>query len=105
MNLDLVPEHLPVIASQLGVSAADLMQMLGSVASVAVPLPPGLDDVSACIPTAFGHQAGLVLPCTANGVAHGVNGAEALPEVSVSYTVTDVSGGAQVLSNGSSFGG
>ncbi|MFI6776243.1 hypothetical protein [Nocardia sp. NPDC050412] len=99
MNLDVVPDYLPVIASQLGVSATDLMQMLGSVATVAVPFPPGLDDVSACIPTAFGRQAELVFPCTANGVVHGVNGAEALPEVGVSYAVTDVGGGAEVISN------
>ncbi|MEV2226055.1 hypothetical protein AB0E01_40245 [Nocardia vinacea] len=99
MNLDIVPDHLPVIASQLGITAADLMQMLGSVASASVPLPPGFDDVSACIPEAFGNQAARVLPCTANGVAHGVNGAEKLPEVGVSFSVTDVGGGAQVLSN------
>ncbi|WP_040698614.1 PE domain-containing protein [Nocardia vinacea] len=99
MNLDVVPDHFPAIASQLGVSAADLMQMLGAVATVAVPLPPGLDDVSACIPTAFGDQAGLVLPCTANGVAKGVNGAEALPEIAVAHVVTDGAGGVEVLSN------
>ncbi|WP_063046143.1 PE domain-containing protein [Nocardia pseudovaccinii] len=99
MNLDIVPDHLPVIAAQLGISAADLMQMLGSVASASIPLPPGLDDVSACIPEAFGNQAARVLPCTANGVAHGVNGAEKLPEVGVSFAVTDTGGGAQVLSS------
>ncbi|WP_433733156.1 PE domain-containing protein [Nocardia sp. CA-129566] len=105
MNLDIVPEHLPVIASRLGISAADLMQMLGSVASVSIPLPPGFDDVSACIPEAFGNQAARVLPCTAHGVAHGVNGAEALPEVSGSFAVTDSFGGAQVLSHAVIVGG
>ncbi|WP_433525836.1 hypothetical protein ACQPZ2_13520 [Nocardia pseudovaccinii] len=99
MNLDIVPDHLPVIAAQLGISAAELIQMLGSVASASIPLPPGLDDVSACIPQAFGNQAARVLPCTANGVAHGVNGAEALPGVGVFFAVTDVGGGGEVLSN------
>ncbi|WP_433683876.1 hypothetical protein [Nocardia sp. CA-119907] len=99
MNLDIVPDHLPVIAAQLGISAADLMQMLGSVASVSIPMPPGLDDVSSCIPEAFGSQAARVLPCTANGVAQGVNHTEKLPEVAASFSVTDLGGGAQVLSS------
>ena len=99
MNLGIVPDHLPVIAARLDVIAAELMQMLGSVALVSIPSAPGADGVSACIPAAFGGQAGRVLPCTATGVAYGVNRAEKLPEVSAAFCVTDEIGSSQVLSN------
>lgn len=69
MNLDLVPEHLPVIAARLGISAADLMQMLSSAVPAALPLQPGLDDVSAMIPQAFAKHAQLFFPSTTDGVA------------------------------------
>ncbi|MEV6255670.1 MULTISPECIES: PE domain-containing protein [unclassified Nocardia] len=96
MYLAVDPDHLPVIASQLGVSAEDLMLMLGAAAPVAVPFPPGLDDVSALIPAACGKQAGLFFPTTANGVAMGSEGAVALPEVGVAFAAGDMVGGTQV---------
>jgi hypothetical protein len=98
MYLAVDPDQHPVIASQLGISAEDLMLMLGAAAPVAVPMPPGLDDVSALIPAACAKQAGLFFPTTANGVAMGCEGAVALPTVGVAFTAGDVAGGAQVAS-------
>ena|ERR1700730_3708760 len=97
MNLDVVPEYLPVIAAQLGISGADLMQMLGSAASCAVPASPALDYVSQLIPPAFGDQAGLFFPCTANGVTQGLDGAVTLPVVGGAYSGSDVMGSGEVL--------
>ncbi|MEW1737161.1 hypothetical protein AB0346_14525 [Nocardia beijingensis] len=90
--------HLPVIASQLGVSAEDLMLMLGAAAPAAVPAPPGHDDVSALIPAACAKQAGLFFPATANGIAVGCDGAVALPEVGAAFVAGDIVGGARILS-------
>ncbi|MFI5535251.1 hypothetical protein ACIA5H_02560 [Nocardia sp. NPDC051900] len=103
MHLAVDPDHLPVIASQLGVSAEDLMLMLGAAAPLAVPAPPGLDDVSALIPTACAKQAGLFFPTTANGVALGTDGAVALPEVGVAFAFGDEGCSAQVLSRAAAF--
>ncbi|MGW4328281.1 hypothetical protein ACWEKR_20535 [Nocardia sp. NPDC004573] len=103
MHLAVDWDHLPVIASQLGVSAEDLMLMLGATAPVAVPAPPGLDDVSALIPTACAKQAGLFFPTTANGIALGVDGAVALPEVGVAFAVGDATGHSQVISRVAAF--
>ncbi|MFE7744984.1 hypothetical protein [Nocardia sp. NPDC057455] len=103
MHLAVDPDHLPVIASQLGVSAEDLLLMLGAAAPVAVPAPPGLDDVSALIPTACAKQAALFFPTTANGVALGCDGAVALPETGVAFAAGDVAGGGQVLSRAAAF--
>ncbi|MEU6189844.1 hypothetical protein [Nocardia sp. NPDC047038] len=96
MYLAVDPDHLPVIASQLGVSAEDLMLMLGTAAPVAVPAPPGLDDVSALIPTACAKQAGIFFPTTANGVAMGTDGAVALPVVGDTFAAGDLCGGTEV---------
>ncbi|WP_330257073.1 hypothetical protein OG874_22390 [Nocardia sp. NBC_00565] len=104
MNLDLVPEHLPVIAARLGISAADLMQMLSSAVPAALPLQPGLDDVSAMIPQAFAKHAQLFFPSTTDGVAGGAAGAAALPDVSVAYVVSDIDGGLEVHTTGVKFG-
>ncbi|MEU2043256.1 hypothetical protein [Nocardia niwae] len=103
MHLAVDWDHLPVIASQLGVSAEDLMLMLGAAAPFAVPAPPGLDDVSALIPTACAKQAGLFFPTTANGIALGTDGAVALPEVGAAFAVGDVTGHGQVLSRAAAF--
>ncbi|WP_040775627.1 hypothetical protein [Nocardia pneumoniae] len=104
MYLAVAQEHLPVIASQLGVSAEDLMLMLGAAAPAAVPLPPGQDDVSKLIPAACGKQAGAFFPCTANGVGLGIDGAVELPKVAVAFTDGDVHGGAHVGSRSAAFG-
>ncbi|MGO4617656.1 hypothetical protein AB4305_27545 [Nocardia sp. 2YAB30] len=104
MNLAVVPEHLTVIASQLGVSAEDLMLMLGAATAAAVPLSPGEDDVSKLIPAACAKQAGLFFPKTANGVALGSDGAVELPKVGVAFAEGDTGGSAQVLNCASAFG-
>ncbi|MBF6164678.1 PE domain-containing protein [Streptomyces gardneri] len=103
MHLAVDPDHLPVIASQLGVSAEDLLLMLGAAAPVAVPAPPGLDDVSALIPAACAKQAGLFFPATAKGVFVRSEGAVALPEVGVAFAAGDAAGGGQVLSRAAAF--
>ncbi|MGY4098689.1 hypothetical protein ACW2Q0_03865 [Nocardia sp. R16R-3T] len=103
MNLDLVPGELPVIASRLGISAEDLLLMLQSTAPACVPVQPGSDDVSACIPAAFGPHAMSFFPKTVNGAVEGHGGAIALPEIDIEYTVNDMHFGGQVLSNGMAF--
>ncbi|WP_280491889.1 hypothetical protein [Nocardia asiatica] len=103
MHLAVDWDHLPVIASQLGVSAEDLMLMLGAAAPLAVPAPPGLDDVSALIPTACAKQAGLFFPTTANGIALGTDGAVALPEVGAAFAAGDMTGHGQVISRVAAF--
>ncbi|MEV5840099.1 PE family protein [Nocardia sp. NPDC052112] len=100
MYLDLISAELPAIASRLGISAADLMAMLDSAAIGSVPLPPGFDDVSACIPTAFGAHAVSFFPVTATGVMQGIDGAVTLPEVGIAYTSCDAQGEGQVISEG-----
>ncbi|WP_039804929.1 hypothetical protein [Nocardia araoensis] len=103
MHLAVDWDHLPVIASQLGVSAEDLMLMLGAAAPLAVPLSPGADDVSALIPAACAKQAGLFFPKTANGVCVGTDGADALPEIGAAFAAGDMTGHGQVLSRAAAF--
>ncbi|NKY30687.1 PE domain-containing protein [Nocardia gamkensis] len=103
MHLAVDWDHLPVIASQLGISAEDMMLMLGAAAPLAVPAPPGADDVSALIPIACAKQAAMFFPTTANGIALGTDGAVALPEVGAAFAAGDVTGHGQVLSRAAAF--
>ncbi|MFX0579081.1 hypothetical protein [Nocardia nepalensis] len=101
MNLDIVPEHLPVIAARLGISSGDLMTMIGQNLPAACPAPPGLDDISALIPECFGVQASLFFPSTECLATQGTDGACALPEVGTAYSVMDVLDGTEVIIEGS----
>ncbi|MGQ4619685.1 PE domain-containing protein [Nocardia sp. R7R-8] len=103
MHLAVDPDHLPVIASQLGVSTENLMSMLAAAVPEAVPFPPGLDDVSKLIPAACLAHAGLFFPTTANGVVMRSDGAVALPEVGAAFVAGDLSGGTHVLSRATAF--
>lgn len=99
MDLEIIPEHLPPIAAQLLGSAVDLMAEVMVVADVSVPVPPGLDDVSAMIPGGFGNQAERFFPATADGVVLGADGAGALPKAAAGYTAGDTLGGGVVSSS------
>ncbi|MEV6325735.1 hypothetical protein AB0M45_31900 [Nocardia sp. NPDC051787] len=104
MYLAVAPEHLPVIAAQLGVSMEDLILMLGAAAPAAVPAPPGLDDVSALIEGACVNQAALFFRSTAAAAALGIDGTVELPKVGVAFAEGDLRGGAQILSRSAAFG-
>ncbi|MCC3326374.1 hypothetical protein [Nocardia abscessus] len=103
MFVEITPEHLPIIAAQLGISTADLVQEIGTSAAGAVPMSPAIDDVSLMMPEVFGVYGAGFFGHTVQGVAYGVDGEAQLPQVGAAYSGEDILDGAHVSSVGTTF--
>ncbi|MGK8520049.1 PE domain-containing protein [Nocardia asteroides] len=103
MFVEVTPEHLPMIAAQLGISTADLIAEIGTSAAAAVPVPPAIDDVSLMMPEVFGAYGTGFFGHTVQGVAYGTDGEMQLPQVGAAYSGEDILDGAQVRSVGTTF--
>lgn len=76
---------------------------VASLSTTLFPAPAGADDVSIYASTAVGVFSGGLLQSLANGLRTAAQGAGALINAGVAFQTTDMEGGADVGSMGSSF--
>ncbi|WP_330232500.1 hypothetical protein OHA40_08420 [Nocardia sp. NBC_00508] len=98
------PGQVTSIGVQLAGETADMVGVMGVTAPASVPLLAGIDDVSRKITTTFFDFAVDLFDKTVEGAKHRVDAAPQLPEVEVSYTSGDSTGGSHVGAHRSGFG-
>jgi hypothetical protein len=101
MALEITPEHLPVVSSQLDAIADSAIGSLVQTASTCVIFPPGWDFVSVMVlPQVTAAYGQSFYNCTADGFVHRQVGSAALPPTAVAYSGADIINGAGVASTG-----
>lgn len=99
MSFSASPENFPGLASQINSTASGLVSSLGAQAPACVPAPPGLDDVSALIPSVFFPWGEGFFTCTAHGAVLQTEASATMPQVGAAYSGEDIISGATVTSS------
>ena len=105
MALDITPEHLPVVSSQLDAIADVAIASLVQTASTCVTFPPAADALSLFvlpqITAAYGQS---FFNCVGDGFVHRQVGSAALPPTAVAYSGSDIINGAGINSTSAPLG-
>ncbi len=106
MALDITPEHLPVVSSQLDAIADSAIGSLIQTAATCVVFPPGWDFVSMMVlPQVTAAYGESFYSCSAAGFVHRQVGSAALPPTAIAYSCADAINSAGVASTGATLSG
>lgn len=105
MDLEVTPEHLPVVSSQLDLIADMTITSLVQTASTCVVFPPALDALSLMVlPQITAVYGQSFFDCVGDGFVHRQVGSAALPPTAVAYSGSDIINGAGITSTSAPLG-
>ncbi|MEU0506995.1 hypothetical protein [Nocardia sp. NPDC005998] len=105
MALEITPEHLPVVSSQLDAIADSAIASLVQTASTCVVFPPGWDYLSLMVlPQVTAAYGQSFYGCTGDGFVHREPASASLPSMAVAYSGADIIDATGVASTGATLG-